>query len=276
MDISRKRAIQTILSGDLSVQQQLNRMYELLVKETVMDLLNGTEDFEAVKGSISVYETIPKLWRRAAETVVMDKKLTMIDSEDNADKIDEPVFRYMSEECITHYGSLVRANRERGEMSREQLKHLLNMAYSPTMTGPRRLFEARVGGPAIKSIERGLAFFGRDDRSVQSDVADVKLLTQELVSRGFEVEETDVETITDSDGDWALKCTKDGRTSKLEYSVMDLIIDGVVINATFITSRKNLEDLEHYIDGMCKGNDEPESEPEEGECVDPDQDSDEE
>jgi hypothetical protein len=56
-----------------------------------------------------------KLWRRAAETLIVDKALTMVDPTDDVDKI-EPVFRYMSEKDIECYKSMITENHRQGEI----------------------------------------------------------------------------------------------------------------------------------------------------------------
>jgi hypothetical protein len=80
---------------------------------------------------------LAKLWRRAAETLIVDKALTMVDPTDDVDKINEPVFRYMSEKDIECYKSMITENHRQGEikLSRE-LRQLLNIAYSPPRPTP--------------------------------------------------------------------------------------------------------------------------------------------
>jgi hypothetical protein len=69
---------------------------------------------------------------------MIDKALTMVDPTDDVDKINEPVFRYMSEKDIECYKSMITENHRQGEikLSREQLRQLLNIAYSPPRPTP--------------------------------------------------------------------------------------------------------------------------------------------
>jgi hypothetical protein len=105
---------------------------------------------------------LAKLWRRAAETLIVDKALTMVDPTDDVDKINEPVFRYMSEKDIECYKSMITENHRQGEikLSREQLRQLLNIAYSPPRPTPNDSSK-HVGQSVITDIERNLAFFDR-------------------------------------------------------------------------------------------------------------------
>jgi hypothetical protein len=43
-------------------------------------------------------------------------------------------------------------------------------------------------------------------------------MKRELISRGFEVEEAEVDAEMKSSGKWALKCSKSNRTSKLVFT----------------------------------------------------------
>jgi hypothetical protein len=238
--------------------------------------MEKTMVIEGIEGVRGTYDSLAKLWRRAAETLIVDKALTMVDPTDDVDKINEPVFRYMSEKDIECYKSMITENHRQGEikLSREQLRQLLNIAYSPSKTDAQRLFEARVGQSVITDIERNLAFFDRDVKSVQADVTKIELMKRELISRGFEVEEAEVDAEMKSSGEWALNCSKSNRTSKLEYSHLDIIIDDVVIHAAFYVPGNNLKDLERHIDGMCVGTTNEPDEEDENDYIDPDQDSD--
>jgi hypothetical protein len=69
----------------------------------------------------------------------------MVDPTDDVDKINEPVFRYMSEKDIECYKSMITENHRQGEikLSREQLETAPQYRLLSSKTDAQRLFEAR-------------------------------------------------------------------------------------------------------------------------------------
>jgi hypothetical protein len=85
-------------------------------------------------------------------------------------------------------------------------------------TAPQYLLQDRrpttgtvFGQSVITDIERNLAFFDRDVKSVQADVTKIEPHEAGAHFQSLRVEEVEVDAEMKSSGEWALKCSKSNR-----------------------------------------------------------------